>query len=814
MRLTFLAVLLLAATWLMPSSPAQPEPPKKPPMVELTVEEQTIKNARIEPTGAELVDLFRKRTKKTADPKTIQELIVQFQDKDAAKQSKAFGGLVALGMPAVPKLREVANNQDDLAAAERAKECLKFIEDDDNASLLGAAAKQLARLRPEGTVEALLNYLAAAESQRLFQDVEGAIVEAVAAEGKMPEALLQSLKDESAARRASAASIICQVGNATQREAVKALLKDPRPLVRMRAALGLVKRNDRAAVPVLIDLLAELPDEPRTLVEEYLTELAGEWKFEAPEGKTPILAKLRRELWLGWWKGSEGKALLEEFKKRTLSNEERDKVLALLKEFDKAVDKEREKAVAALVQFGPKAVPMLRRAATDTNPKISEGARQGLQLLEKEALPPLPPVAARLLALQRTEGAAETLLAYVPFIDNEQVAEVVLAALPDLVDKDGKVDPVFLEALKDPVAQRRAVAAESIAAYGGQHETLKKLLTDAEPEVRIRTALALAKAGEKEAMPSLIALVTEVPEGLTLSAQDYLSRLSGVKKPDVALAADEESRKKYREAWLGWWKDQGDKVLLVERREVQRVLGYTLVVEQYSPVGNGLGTVRELDGAGKQRWEIPNLNGPMHAVVVGSDRVLIAEQNVNRISERDFKGDIKWEKPSQQPIYCERLKNGNTFIVRRNGVTELDREGREVMNVNRPEYIMGGARLKDGSYVTVNNNYMYVRFDKTGRELKSFRLPQDPNGLFPWVLPNGNVLLGQYGAAKVIELDRDGKQVAEVKANQPSLATRTPSGGWLISSMNTRRVIELDRAGRQVREFALQNTQPWVSIRR
>src|SRR6516165_1094578 len=55
------------------------------------------------------------------------------------------------------------------------------------------------------------------------------------------------------------------------------LLKDPSAAVRLRAALALAEADDAEAVPVLIDLLAELPAEQRRPVEAVLTRLAGEW---------------------------------------------------------------------------------------------------------------------------------------------------------------------------------------------------------------------------------------------------------------------------------------------------------------------------------------------------------------------------------------------------------------------------------------------------------------------------------------------------------------------------------------------------------
>src|SRR5262245_44855333 len=58
---------------------------------------------------------------------------------------------------------------------------------------------------------------------------------------------------------------------------VRKLLHDPAPDVRLRTALELAEAHDAEAIPVLIDLLADLPAEKRRGAEEFLQQLAGEW---------------------------------------------------------------------------------------------------------------------------------------------------------------------------------------------------------------------------------------------------------------------------------------------------------------------------------------------------------------------------------------------------------------------------------------------------------------------------------------------------------------------------------------------------------
>src|SRR6266540_3616034 len=74
---------------------------------------------------------------------------------------------------------------------------------------------------------------------------------------------------EDAARRLARAAgrrtgeVLAGVANAEVRPAVRKLLADPDLAVRLRVAVALACAADRQAVPVLIDLLADLPGEHR-----------------------------------------------------------------------------------------------------------------------------------------------------------------------------------------------------------------------------------------------------------------------------------------------------------------------------------------------------------------------------------------------------------------------------------------------------------------------------------------------------------------------------------------------------------------------
>src|SRR5262249_5591516 len=145
--------------------------------------------------------------------------------------------------------------------------------------------------------------------------------------------------------------------------------------------------------------------------------------------------------------------------------------------------------------------------------EIRRRVRDCLETIEQDKDTPLPLTAPRVVAVRKPAGAAETILAYLPFIEDETTADEIQTALNALAAIDGKSDPALVAALTDRVRARRAAAAVALC-HSPTAEALpavRKLLKDPEAPVRLQVALALAGAREREAVPVLIALLSELP---------------------------------------------------------------------------------------------------------------------------------------------------------------------------------------------------------------------------------------------------------------------------------------------------------------
>jgi hypothetical protein len=216
--------------------------------------------------------------------------------------------------------------------------------------------------------------------------------------------------------------------------------------------------------------------------------------------------------------------------------------------------------------------------------------------------------------------------------------------------------------------------------------------------------------------------------------------------------------------------------------------------------GTTNGRVFEVDSAGKVRWEIEGLRYPVDAQMVGNARVLVCEYTMRTVTERDLKGGVLWRhQVNSMLLGARRLRNGNTFIFTRSQVLEVDRDGKEVFSVTRPNDIRAACRLPDGGAVLATTRGECVRLDAAGRQVKSF-----PVGVVSTLgtnieaLPGGRVLVPIYSQNRVVEFDADGRVAWQAAVSRPTCVTRLPNGHTLVASRYSTRIVELDQAGKEV----------------
>jgi hypothetical protein len=604
---------------------------------------------------------------------------------------------------------------------------------------------------------------------------------------------------------------------------VRKALSDADPQVRLKAALALAlaEQLDEEAISVLIDLLAELPPAQRRLAERALQQVAEEWSpTPALAGNDEISRRILRDAWAGWWRNVDGKALLAAFQKRTLSPEQAAKAIALIADLGDKVFATRQRATMDLVALGPPVIPLLRQAMPGADLEVTTRLEQCLkQIARNHEGDTLPVVAARLLALRKPVGAVETLLAYVAYADDEEMKWEVAKGLQHLAGTDVNGPPALVKSLQDASAVRRAIAGEVLAGATGAEvrAAVRKLLADPDPAVRLRVAVALVCAADKEAVPALIELVGNAPGDQWWRAEEILHGLAGAKAPPACAGDEAPARQKCCDAWRAWYAADGAKAKLTPRPVPPPLLGFTAIAACLPAPNNAKSRMFEVDKEGKVRWQF-ECHYPVDVHILPGKRVLLSEYDTEgkRVTERDLKGNILWQKTGLVESYnVQRLVNGNTFVACRFRLMEFDAAGSPVFD--RPiEESVGGGKLPDGQMLYLTIKGKCVRLDAAGKEVKRFDSGQNDAAVRVFDLtPRGSLLVSLCPKNTAVEFDLEGNKLWQAQhARLTGIPTAVRNGHMVVALYSQSNVVQLDRAGKVVWQYQTPGYHPFLARQR
>jgi HEAT repeat protein len=509
--------------------------------------------------------------------------------------------------------------------------------------------------------------------------------------------------------------------------------------------------------------------------------------------------------------GTDAESLVQFFRQRTLTPTHKERLSAAIRRLGDDSFEARQEASAELVAAGAPAVPLLQAALADPDLEVVRRAERCIEAIRRGPGPHVAMSAARLLGLRKPPGAAQVLLDYLPFADDEYVQEAVFASLAASgTETNGTVDRLFEQILDDPEPLRRVAAARVLGQSNdpGQRRLVHRLLGDPLVAVRLQAARTLLVKGDKAAVSPLITLLTEAPAPSAWEAEELLGRLAGPTAPDVRLDLTEESgRRLCRAAWETWWRTNETTLDLSRLTWESRLLGLTLIADLDK------GRVVEVGRDHGQRWRVDGFGGPVDVELLPSGRILVAENHSRKVTERDKTGRICWEKTTSAfPASCQRLPNGNTFIATYNELLEVTGDGRETFKLARADGVYCARKQRSGRILLVNSAGRVATLDPSGKEIAAF----ETGGVANWssleALPNGNCLVCGTGN-KVIEFDPRGRRVWECTVQNAVCATRLPNGNTLVCSSEGRRVVEVDRTGKEIWEHRTEG-RPWHVRRR
>ncbi len=501
----------------------------------------------------------------------------------------------------------------------------------------------------------------------------------------------------------------------------------------------------------------------------------------------------------------DGPKLIEYLRRRVVTDTDRLKIDELIKQLGHDSFTERERASAAIIQWGLPAVGVLRQAMSHSDVEIARRAESCLKQIEKVPGSELSAAIARAIAKKKPDGAVGALLTFLPVADDETTADAIREALAAVAAPNGKADVALLAALEDPMPLARGAAGEAL--IRANVADARRLMTDPDVDVRLRVVLAaVTRVKDKTAVAVLINLLAEVPRNQGWRAEEVLVRLAGEQAPTVSLGKDESSRKRCRDAWNEWWTRAAAGTDLAKLDSLPRVLGNTLIVQ--SEQRNTTGQVYEINAAGEVLWRIANLQQPTDAIILGPDRVLIAEASNEEVTIRDFRGTVVAPRKSvPSPCGLQLLPHGRILIVSRCGFMECNERLSKLFEYQRPGEVLdtcSACKLKNGDYWLVTQNGKGIRVDgkKKETELKDIQLGRVHSGFVGMdALANGHVLIA--GGRTAQEFDANGGKSAwsTTLTGQLSSVQRLANGNTLIAGLDNRRIVELDRDKEVVWEY-------------
>jgi len=194
---------------------------------------------------------------------------------------------------------------------------------------------------------------------------------------------------------------------------------------------------------------------------------------------------------------------------------------------------------------------------------------------------------------------------------------------------------------------------------------------------------------------------------------------------------------------------------------------------------------------------------------------LACDYGGNKVVRVSAEGKIEWQYDCKNPQDVWLLPNGNYLFCYVTGAVEVtpDAEKKVVWEYKAPTDVKCEVHacqpLPDGKVMIVETGTSrIIEVDRAGKVVKEIKLTTDPKVKMhnqyrgTRKLANGHYLVCLKGEGKIVELDQDGKVLREVKVpGDPHGAVPLPKGGMLVTCGDGHKVLEFDAKGNIVWEL-------------
>ena len=764
---------------------------------ELSTERELLKTAGFNPANTQsLIPLFKGRSSSIPAKASIEKLIAQLINGNPEEKLAAKKDLICMGDYVISTLKKALGEILDPASEKNLKECIELLEGKGSETLISSALKVIASEGKAESSEVLFAYLPFAAEEILRNECESTLRGLFTTSGTVFE---QTLTDTNPYKRAVAAEILVRKGNPKQISMAKSLLNDTSSLVRTRLVLAFLEQKDRVAMPTALKLLASDSKDTSSLIETALATLAGELAIQGPKNDDSISRSINQAAWAGWWKSINEQDLLTLLRESTAPIAmitEADKVfkdnnIELIKKY---INSKSFKSNPALQAF------LLNRAAFDMNiAKLIEPDSNAIKLLLQSNQ--VTPALIRLITLARPANAIEIILAYIPSCNDDNIQDLLGECLGLYLNDQNTPPPALIAASTSSIEEIRTFAGRVLAQSPNEiaQKTCTTLLSDSSVRVRFEVARESIKNQNKSAIPVLIEMMTKVPAEKAEAIDQTLRAIAKEKSPE-----SKNDSKADAAAWNTWWQKEGTQLVLTPGLKNHEALKNFLVVESFNQEKKS-GRVFLVTPSGKTLWEIANLSNPTDALLLPNNKILITEQGANRITERDTKGNISWEKSVTNPFHSQRLLNGNIFIASRNKIVEVGRNGNEIFSFSYPnETILAACKTRTNEYALLSYNGVFLKLDSKGNEVSKSRIPFPTNfGINGGAITqNDRVLVSIPTLNKIMEFNFSGQSTWESTITMPGIPTKLPNGNVVAPSLNGSKIVEIQMDGKIIYESA------------
>lgn len=399
------------------------------------------------------------------------------------------------------------------------------------------------------------------------------------------------------------------------------------------------------------------------------------------------------------------------------------------------------------------------------------------------------------IVLAPPEGTVLRLVDALPLARHADVQERVLKEIRRLATAEHERELVKRLTTSDVALRRGAIAGLTVVSSPDKLPELRPFLDDKQPSVALEAARGLLNRGDRTAIKALVDRLSQSDTAGRVLAFGYLRAVTG---QSFGFDPYDPPRKQAAalEAWTTW----------LERDSATARLMLPL---EWHPTGRGdlggntlistgrLGQVLELDPRGEVAWRFPIRAWSAEKLPNGN--VLIASLEEQRLVEVDSVGNTRWELPGIGATRAKPLANGNLLVA--------DFAGKRVLEINRRRTIVwqhatgescfDADRLPNGHTVVGCSN-LVKEITPDFRKVREWPIFGRLNGL--QALPNGRILVANFGSNEVVELGDTKDELWKYSIPQPSDAFRLSNGHTLITT--TSRVVELDGQKQLVREWA------------